>query len=75
MADEPKVLCIIRDMTDPHASTRFTMNMQSSCTCQSLIAEIASKLGYEAGTFSLSYERPENGELHEVGFMQLTEYK
>ena len=66
LAEDANVLCIIRDMTNPDVSTRFNLNLQASCTCQMLMAEVASKIGYKAGSFTLTYERPENNELCEV---------
>ena len=53
-------------MTNPDLSTRFTMNVQATCTCQMLITDVANKLGYQIGSFSLTYERPENKVLQEV---------
>ena len=56
VADEDKVLCIIRDMTSGD-TYKFNMNLPASTTGKQLIEEVAKKLGYEPGTFLLVYEQ------------------
>lgn len=66
MADEPMMNCIIRDMTNSHAQTKFNVNLPASKTCKDLVEEVAKKLGYEANSFSLNYEKAEGDECIEV---------
>ncbi len=65
-ADQEHVLCIIRDMTNAETQSKFVLNLQASLTCQELIEEVAKRLGYEAGSFLLNYEKPEDGGTVEV---------
>ena len=66
MADEPMVLCVIRDMTNADIQSKITMNMPASMTVQDLIEDVARKFGYKEGSFNLTYERPEGQHLVEV---------
>ena len=65
-SDEPRVLCIVRDMTNTEVQSKFTMNLPASTIIRDFIQEVATKCGYENDTFLLSYERPDGGELAEV---------
>lgn len=67
MADEPKVLCIVRDMVDPHANAvKHTMNLPASMSVQILMNEIAKQFGYMMGTISVHYERQNGADIEEV---------
>lgn len=66
-ADEPKVLCIIRDMVDPHANAvKHTMNLPASSLVQMFINDISKQFGYMLGTISVHYERQESSDIVEV---------
>ena len=54
-------------MTNTEVQSKFTMNLPASTIIRDFIQEVATKCGYENDTFLLSYERPDGGELAEVG--------
>ena len=69
--DEPRVLCIIRDMTNNDVQTKFTLNLPFTTSVREFITHIGQRLGYEFDTFIVSYEQPVPGpngrcELEEV---------
>lgn len=53
-ADEPRALCIIRDMTNPDwQSSKMTLNLPVSTTASQLIQQVAQHFHYEATSFEL----------------------
>ncbi|CAH1800062.1 unnamed protein product, partial [Owenia fusiformis] len=66
VADEPMVLCIVRDMTDSRSSSKHTLNLSGSTTCRGLIEELGKLLRYYPDTFTVYYERPVDGDYEEV---------
>lgn len=73
VADEPKVLCVVRDMIDPQANAvKHTLNLPESMAVQVLLNEVAKQFGYMMGTISLIYERQEGDEVKQ---MNLEDYK
>ncbi|KAL4232665.1 Ubiquitin carboxyl-terminal hydrolase 47 [Mactra antiquata] len=72
-ADEPKVLCIIRDMVDPHANAiKHTMNLPASSLVQMFLNDIARQFGYMMGTISVHYEKQEETETNEIPLEQFS---
>lgn len=70
-ADEPRVLCVVRDMTNLVNQTKFTLNLPFTTQIAAFLKDIAVRLGYEEDSFIVSYERPTPsgvgaGELEEV---------
>ncbi|WAR06828.1 UBP47-like protein [Mya arenaria] len=66
MADERKVLCIVRDMVDTNAGAiKHTMNLQASMSVRCLINEVCKQFGYMLNTISLHYEKQEGTEVEE----------
>ena len=70
-ADEPRVLCVVRDMTNLENQNKFTMNLPYTTAVRSFLKDVAERLGYVDDTFVVSYERPSPGfdgrqELEEV---------
>lgn len=53
-------------MTNSETQTKFTLNLPASTSVKSFTDEVASQLGYVPDTFTISYERNEDGELNEV---------
>ena len=66
VADQPKVLCIIRDMTNADVQNKNTLNLPASTSVAALIEEVARMYGYEADSFSLLYEKTELSQTTEV---------
>ena len=64
--DEPRLVCIIRDMTNTDIQNKFNLTMPVSFTCQQLVEEVAQRLGYEADSFALTYELQAQNEYEEV---------
>ncbi|XP_035663404.1 ubiquitin carboxyl-terminal hydrolase 47-like isoform X1 [Branchiostoma floridae] len=57
-ADEPKMLCLVRDMcTVNYSRSRITLNLPASTTMCSLYNEVAQHANYVPGTFLLQWER------------------
>ncbi|KAM9302069.1 ubiquitin carboxyl-terminal hydrolase 47-like [Gastrophryne carolinensis] len=55
-ADEPRVLCIIQDVTNSKTiNERITLNLPASTTTRQLFHDVAGKVGYVSGTFSLKW--------------------
>ncbi|XP_077309692.1 ubiquitin carboxyl-terminal hydrolase 47 isoform X4 [Lithobates pipiens] len=53
-ADEPRVLCIVQDTTNCKTiNERITLNLPASTTVHQLFKDVAGKVGYVSGTFSL----------------------
>ncbi|XP_037755747.1 ubiquitin carboxyl-terminal hydrolase 47 isoform X2 [Chelonia mydas] len=53
-ADEPRVLCIIQDITNSKTvNERITLNLPVSTPLRRLFEDVASKVGYVNGTFDL----------------------
>ncbi|XP_077867533.1 ubiquitin carboxyl-terminal hydrolase 47-like, partial [Saccoglossus kowalevskii] len=58
VADAPKILCIIRDTTNPQWQTcNITINLPASCPCRELHDEVARHANYETDSFSLVWIR------------------
>ncbi|XP_053398003.1 ubiquitin carboxyl-terminal hydrolase 47-like isoform X2 [Mercenaria mercenaria] len=73
VADEPKVLCIVRDMVDPQANAiKHTMNLPASMSVQILLNEVAKQFGYMMGTISVHYERQTGSDVEELSLEQYT---
>ena len=64
-ADEPRVVCIVRDMTNAETQTALTLTLPASTKAKRLIEEVGSQLGYVYDTFNLNYE-VSDGEVNEV---------
>ncbi|XP_073434473.1 ubiquitin carboxyl-terminal hydrolase 47 isoform X1 [Dendrobates tinctorius] len=63
-ADEPRVLCIVQDTTSCKTiNERVTLNLPASTTVRQLYVDVASKVGYVTGTFSLKCG---NGDMAEL---------
>lgn len=59
---------MVRDFTQTDNTTiRCTLNLPASTTAAEMIDEVACKLGYEAYSFNLIYEKTIGKELQEVG--------
>ena len=55
-ADEPKVLCIIKDETDPSwQNSKQTVNLPVSTTVREFLSEVAKQFSYEEESFTLSW--------------------
>lgn len=55
-AEEPRVLCIIQDITSAKTvNERLTLNLPASTTLSKLYEDIAQKAGYVNGTFDLAW--------------------
>jgi ubiquitin carboxyl-terminal hydrolase 47 len=72
-ADEPRVLCVIRDMTNSTAQNKITLNLPASTTCHELLVDVAKNLGYVDDTFSLAYEQQGGAEVQETVINQMQE--
>ncbi|XP_078000160.1 ubiquitin carboxyl-terminal hydrolase 47-like [Glandiceps talaboti] len=58
LADVPKMLCLIRDTTNPQWQTcNITINLPSNYTCRSLCDEVSKQANYEANSFELVWMR------------------
>ncbi|GFY64316.1 ubiquitin carboxyl-terminal hydrolase 47 [Trichonephila inaurata madagascariensis] len=57
-ADEPRALCIVRDMSaDPPNNQKAVINLPASMTACQLLHEVAKKFQYEPDSFELLYPR------------------
>ena len=57
-ANDLKILCIIKDLTNPQwQQCKITVNLPATTTCKELCEEVARQANYEAGTFSLMWQR------------------
>lgn len=55
-AEEPRVLCIIQDITSAKTvNERLTLNLPASTTLSKLHEDVAHKAGYVNGTFDLAW--------------------
>uniref|UniRef100_A0A672IF71 Ubiquitin carboxyl-terminal hydrolase 47 n=1 Tax=Salarias fasciatus TaxID=181472 RepID=A0A672IF71_SALFA len=55
-AEEPRVLCIIQDITSAKTvNERLTLNLPASTTLSKLYEDVAHKAGYVIGTFGLTW--------------------
>ncbi|XP_047662512.1 ubiquitin carboxyl-terminal hydrolase 47 isoform X1 [Tachysurus fulvidraco] len=55
-AEEPRVLCIVRDTTNPKTvNERLTLNLPASTTLSKFFEDVAHKAGYVNGTFELAW--------------------
>ncbi|CAH2325585.1 ubiquitin carboxyl-terminal hydrolase 47 isoform X1 [Pelobates cultripes] len=55
-ADEPRVLCIVQDITNCRTvNERITLNLPASTSVKQLFNDVSSKAGYVPGTFSLMW--------------------
>ncbi|XP_069821168.1 ubiquitin carboxyl-terminal hydrolase 47 isoform X3 [Dendropsophus ebraccatus] len=63
-ADEPRVLCIVQDTTSCKTiNERVTLNLPASTSVRQLFQDVAGKVGYVSGTFSLKFG---NGDMTEL---------
>ncbi|KAL1270662.1 hypothetical protein QQF64_029678 [Cirrhinus molitorella] len=55
-AEEPRVLCIVQDITNAKTVTeKLTLNLPASTTVNKLYEDVAQKAGYVNGTFCLAW--------------------
>lgn len=55
-AEEPRVLCIIQDITSAKTvNERLTLNLPASTTLSKLYDDVAHKAGYVKATFDLAW--------------------
>ncbi|XP_069079700.1 ubiquitin carboxyl-terminal hydrolase 47 isoform X1 [Pleurodeles waltl] len=55
-ADEPRVLCIVQDTTNPKTvNERITINLPASTSLKQLFKDVSCKARYVNGTFSLTW--------------------
>ena len=55
-AEEPRVLCIIQDITSAKTvNERLTLNLPASTTLSKLYEDVAHKAGYVKATFDLAW--------------------
>lgn len=74
VADEPRILCIIRDLVDPHASSvKHTLNVTGSTSIQILLIDVAKKFGYMIGTIGVHLEKQEGSDMLEIALEQHTD--
>ncbi|XP_062588296.1 ubiquitin carboxyl-terminal hydrolase 47-like, partial [Saccostrea cucullata] len=67
VADEEKILCIVRDMLDTQChGIRHTINLPASTTVKDLISQVAQQFGYVEDTIGVTYEKQVGAEIHEV---------
>ncbi|XP_074853476.1 ubiquitin carboxyl-terminal hydrolase 47 isoform X2 [Carettochelys insculpta] len=60
-ADEPRVLCIIQDITNSKTvNERISLNLPASTPLRRLFEDVASKVGYVNGTFDLVWRNGVN---------------
>ena len=68
-ADEPKILCIVRDLVDPNAtSIKHTMNLPATISVRGFTNEVCKQFGYMLRTIAVHYERQDGTEVSEVRF-------
>ena len=68
MAEEPRILCVIRDMIDPQtAGTKMSINLPASTSIGDVIDEIAKTTKYIASSINIKYNKQVSCELEEVG--------
>ncbi|XP_061169219.1 ubiquitin carboxyl-terminal hydrolase 47-like isoform X6 [Saccostrea echinata] len=67
VADEEKILCIVRDMIDTQChGVRHNINLPASTTVRDLISQVAQQFGYVEDTIGVTYEKQIGAEIHEV---------
>ncbi|XP_063802500.1 ubiquitin carboxyl-terminal hydrolase 47 isoform X3 [Pseudophryne corroboree] len=63
-ADEPRVLCIVQDVTNCKTiNEQIPLNLPASTSVRQLFEDVSSKVGYVTGTFSLKWG---NGDMTEL---------
>ncbi|MEQ2306268.1 Ubiquitin carboxyl-terminal hydrolase 47, partial [Ameca splendens] len=74
-AEEPRVLCIIQDITSAKTGNeRLTLNLPASTTVSKLYEDVAHKAEYVNGTFDLAWGSPQNmGPLQHNSEMSLSD--
>lgn len=75
VADEEKILCIVRDMLDTEChGIRHSINLPASTMVKDMISQVAKQFGYIDDTIDITYEKQTGAEIHEVSLGKL-EYK
>ena len=55
-SDEPKVLCVIRDLTDADSTGRTILNLPQSCLVDDFIHQVGKQYNYDPDTFRLTFD-------------------
>lgn len=75
VADEEKILCIVRDMLDTEChGIRHSINLPASTMVKDMISQVAKQFGYIDDTIDITYEKQTGAEIHKVSLGKL-EYK
>lgn len=76
VADEEKILCIVRDLLDTQShGTRHTINLPASTSVKEMISVVAKQFGYADDTINISYQKQTGTTLHEVEILDLDNEK
>lgn len=76
MAEEPRILCVIRDMIDPQtAGTKMSINLPASTSIGDVIDEIAKTTKYIASSINIKYNKQVSCELEEISLYGCAEQK
>lgn len=71
VADEQKILCVVRDMVDVNcAGIKHTLNLPASTSVARLISDLAEKFSYLSETISVHYEKQVGSEIEEIPLEQ-----
>lgn len=62
-ADEPRILCIVRNMVETAGQTcqTYSINLPMSLSCQTLIDDVKSKFEHLPAEISIVYRKPTEG--------------
>lgn len=67
MAEEPRILCLIRDMIDPNlAGNKMSINLPASTSIGEVIEEISKTTKYIASSVNIKFNRQVAAELEEI---------
>ncbi|XP_076079831.1 ubiquitin carboxyl-terminal hydrolase 47-like [Mytilus galloprovincialis] len=67
VAEEPRILCVIRDMIDPNtAGSKKTVNLPASTSIGDVIDEISKLTRYIASSINIKYNKQVAAELEEI---------
>lgn len=67
VAEEPRILCVIRDMIDPNAAgSRKTINLPASSSVGDVIDEISKSTRYIASSINIKYNKHVAAEMEEI---------
>lgn len=70
VAEEPRILCVIRDMIDPNtAGSKKTVNLPASTSIGDVIDEISKLTRYIASSINIKYNKQVAAEMEEVKYM------